>query len=186
MNGSVVVINRKRIFCVAFLFLAVFSSGCDVVYRFLQKEGAQERDLLGEVVPFERNDKVAEVQKLLKLYGYKIGKVDGILGANTRNAVVQENTGIKVSRFVDYETWETLNLFVDYGLVVDGEINFFVVQQALTNAGFDPGPVDGKPGRKTQKAIKDFQRDAGLKADGKVGFRTLSELATYLSLYEKE
>jgi peptidoglycan hydrolase-like protein with peptidoglycan-binding domain len=54
------------------------------------------------------------------------------------------------------------------------------IQIALTNAGFDPGPVDGKMGRRTTEAIKAFQRAHGLIADGKVGKRTWSLLRQYL------
>lgn len=40
------------------------------------------------------------------------------------------------------------------------------LQQLLARAGYDPGPLDGKPGRKTRAAILAFQQDAGLKTDG--------------------
>lgn len=50
------------------------------------------------------------------------------------------------------------------------------VQKALARAGLDPGPVDGRIGRKTKAAIKEFQRKQGLKADGVVGEKTWSLL----------
>lgn len=40
------------------------------------------------------------------------------------------------------------------------------LQQLLSKAGFDPGPLDGKPGRMTRAAIRNFQKNAGLKIDG--------------------
>lgn len=46
------------------------------------------------------------------------------------------------------------------------------VQRALARAGFNPGPVDGRLGKKTRAAIKAFQRRNNLKADGIVGERT--------------
>lgn len=54
------------------------------------------------------------------------------------------------------------------------------IQTALKNAGFDPGPIDGKIGPKTKKAIKDFQAANGLTADGKVGPKTWGKLSKYL------
>ena len=51
------------------------------------------------------------------------------------------------------------------------------VQQALLNKGYDPGPVDGKMGKKTKRAIKDFQRNSNLKADGIIGQKTWSRLS---------
>ena len=50
------------------------------------------------------------------------------------------------------------------------------VQRALLRAGYDPGPIDGRPGKKTKSAIKAFQRKNGLTADGVVGDKTWSLL----------
>ncbi len=61
------------------------------------------------------------------------------------------------------------------------------IQTALKNAGYDPGPIDGKIGAKTRKAVKDFQAANGLKADGKVGPKTWAKLNAYIlrENYEK-
>ena len=50
------------------------------------------------------------------------------------------------------------------------------IQQSLKDAGFDPGPIDGIRGRKTIKAIKDFQASNGLVVDGLVGPKTKAAL----------
>jgi peptidoglycan hydrolase-like protein with peptidoglycan-binding domain len=42
------------------------------------------------------------------------------------------------------------------------------VQRALAKRGYSPGPADGKPGKKTTKAIKSYQKSIGLSADGKI------------------
>ena len=55
------------------------------------------------------------------------------------------------------------------------------VQLALKNAGYDPGTSDGKMGKKTRQAIKDFQKANGLDADGKIGKKTWSLLSPYLT-----
>ena len=55
------------------------------------------------------------------------------------------------------------------------------IQTALKNAGFYNGNVDGKIGSKTKKAIEEFQKAKGLKADGKVGPKTWTELSKYLT-----
>ena len=54
------------------------------------------------------------------------------------------------------------------------------VQQALKNAGLYHGPIDGNIGPKTKKAIREFQEQNKLNADGKVGPRTWKKLLTYL------
>ncbi|MFA5088621.1 MAG: peptidoglycan-binding protein [Candidatus Omnitrophota bacterium] len=166
-------------FCLFSVFLL---TGCDALYRLLQKEGAEEKDLIGEVDPFTSNPKVEEVQKLLKLYGYKVGVADGRLGHNTRYAIeeFQKDNNLKITRFIDAGTWESLNIFRESQLVVNGEINLIIVQTALKNAGFSPGKIDGKSGAQTEKAVKRFQEAMGLKADGRVGFKTLRELKDFL------
>jgi N-acetyl-anhydromuramyl-L-alanine amidase AmpD len=169
-------------FCLIWTSLCFGLVGCDAVYRLLQREGAEEKELLGEVVPFEYNAKVAEVQKILKLFGYRIGRADGALGANTREAIeaFQKDNGLKVSRFVDNATWEKMSQFENCGLLKEGELNMLSVQEALKKAGFDPGPIDGKVGQKTEKAILAFQEAHGLKPDGKIGLKTLNQLSLFL------
>ncbi len=56
-----------------------------------------------------------------------------------------------------------------------------LIQQALKNAGFYAGKVDGEIGPKTKKAIEVFQAQNGLKADGKVGRKTWKALSAHLS-----
>ncbi len=55
------------------------------------------------------------------------------------------------------------------------------IQTALKNAGFDSGTPDGKLGKKTRQAIRDFQKANGLDADGKVGKKTWEVLSPYLA-----
>jgi peptidoglycan hydrolase-like protein with peptidoglycan-binding domain len=57
------------------------------------------------------------------------------------------------------------------------------IQVALKKSGFDPGPIDGKIGKKTKKAIVEFQNAKGLKPDGVIGIKTWEELSRY---FEKE
>jgi peptidoglycan hydrolase-like protein with peptidoglycan-binding domain len=52
------------------------------------------------------------------------------------------------------------------------------VQEALAARGYGPGPVDGRDGPKTQKAIKAFQQACGLDPDGQVGVLTENRLFT--------
>lgn len=54
------------------------------------------------------------------------------------------------------------------------------IQTALKNAGFYEGAIDGKVGKLTKKAIKDFQAANGLTADGIVGKKTAAALKQHL------
>ena len=164
--------------------MTVFLIGCDFIYGLIDEDGAQEKELVGEVVLLEQNPKVKEIQELLDIYGYDPGEPDGILGKKTRDAIsaFQEDAGLKVSRFVDDETWRQLTVFRSYQLIVDNKLNIRLVQEILTAAGYKPGKPDGKYGGQTKEAVMQFQKDAGLKADGKIGYKTLSRLSEYLVL----
>lgn len=54
------------------------------------------------------------------------------------------------------------------------------LQQALNALGYDPGAVDGIMGPRTETAVKEFQIDYGLKADGLVGRATWEALTRNL------
>ena len=53
------------------------------------------------------------------------------------------------------------------------------IQQALKNAGFYQGAVDGKMGPQTRDAIREFQRLHGLVDDGVAGKKTWAKLSAY-------
>lgn len=57
------------------------------------------------------------------------------------------------------------------------------VQKALTELGYDPGPVDGAAGPATRTAIRAFQSDNELKVDGQITQKLLDQL--YKAFEEK-
>lgn len=166
----------KKIFIV--IFLAMSLIGCDFIYGVLQKEGAQEKKILGNVTIGVYNEQVEFAQKLLAVNGFSPGKIDGKLGGFMRDAIAkfQEANSLKMTRFIDNDTWAALNVYTASGLVKDGELNFLTIQTALKSAGFDVGKIDGKPGPKTWSAVKSFQKKNGLIPDGRIGPKTLSKL----------
>jgi peptidoglycan hydrolase-like protein with peptidoglycan-binding domain len=50
------------------------------------------------------------------------------------------------------------------------------IQQALAEHGFDAGPADGRMGGKTERAIRAYQKKAGLPVDGKVSQSLLDHI----------
>ncbi len=50
------------------------------------------------------------------------------------------------------------------------------VQMKLREIGYDPGPINGVAGPRTQNAIRDYQYDNHLRVDGKVSTRLLKHL----------
>lgn len=49
-------------------------------------------------------------------------------------------------------------------------------QQALKDKGYDPGPVDGVNGPKTQAALRQYQQKENLDEDGRIGPKTMDSL----------
>jgi len=50
------------------------------------------------------------------------------------------------------------------------------IQHALKNFGYDPGSIDGRLGKNTRKAIKEFQIAKGIAPTGRIESRTYFEL----------
>lgn len=50
------------------------------------------------------------------------------------------------------------------------------VQRTLNRCGYNCGTADGVMGTRTKRALKSYQRDNGLKADGAIGQQTLIAL----------
>lgn len=61
-----------------------------------------------------------------------------------------------------------------------GDENIAALQEALDICGFDPGSHDGMMGPSTRKAIRAFQKSAGIDVDGDVGPQTQAALAKAL------
>jgi peptidoglycan hydrolase-like protein with peptidoglycan-binding domain len=53
------------------------------------------------------------------------------------------------------------------------------LQTDLAHLGFDPGPVDGYFGRRTEAAIRNFQRQRGLPVDGEPSKTLLQQVIDY-------
>ena len=56
------------------------------------------------------------------------------------------------------------------------------IQTFLNCNGFNPGPIDGISGSRTDTAIKSFQSTVGLIADGQVGPATRQAMRSYSSV----
>jgi g-D-glutamyl-meso-diaminopimelate peptidase len=54
-------------------------------------------------------------------------------------------------------------------------------QALLNKAGFDPGPVDGKPGKQTKIALRQYQSKYGLPVTRELDDATWVSLAQFIS-----
>jgi len=157
-------------------------AGCNMILNVVQKEIAQEQQILGDI-SLSYNPRIEKLQTYLASIGYSCGMVDGQMGFKTRTAVkaFQSDFDIEPHGYVDRMTWERLKR--EYRTVGKPLANLTVTQTqaALKNAGFNPGPIDGKRGKRTSDAIKAFQSAHGLEPDGKVGIHTWRELKEFVT-----
>lgn len=170
----------------------------------LKQTLGEEREILGNINVY--NFRVAEIQRQLKEKGFEPGSIDGKMGEFTRRAIreFQVAVGERPSGFLNKTTWfklgepaklaslmdkdvKTEEIKKDYPRKEDLQTEIMehrlrnkdrvkAVQTALKNAGFDPGPVDGKMGEKTKQAVMAFQKSRGLTPDGVVGTKTWEAL----------
>ena len=88
---------------------------------------------------------------------------------------------IMVKAVVELEDEELAKFTADETLAFEKK-----VQVALKRAHYYEGKIDGKVGPMTRKAIRSFQEDQGLKADGIAGPRTWAKLKSHFYLDEVE
>lgn len=131
--------------------LALFISGCATT----GKKDALEKDNLK-----------AQIQNLETQLQQKEAEVDSLRRALSSTTEEKYST-VKLSQA------QAMEVATEHPKVRD-------IQIALKNAGYDVGTFDGKMGKKTRQAIKDFQKANGLDADGKVGKKTWKLLSAYL------
>lgn len=80
-----------------------------------------------------------------------------------KNATEKKSESDKALKFTDYKS-------------LRGPELIRMVQLALKDSGFDPGPIDGILGPKTRKAVIEFQRKNKLKPTGEIDDQTKDQL----------
>ena len=148
---------------VAFLILALAVTGC-------AKKVTEDASLTG--TGFESLSTTDELAQLPQT-----------AGANQQAAVeILPIEASPVTQAVPSTTAPASSLGrVTTGTLADGMTHEQKIQTALKNAGLYSGNIDGKIGPASRKAIEEFQKANGLKADGKVGPKTWVILETYLA-----
>lgn len=114
-----------------------------------------------------------------KILDYSV--IDGSFGPKTQAAVksFQEENSLTVDGIVGPMTWTALPADPNTPKLVRGSIGNVVAalqKGLLTYAGAgaptDPGPSDGNFGPRTESAVRAYQTERGLAADGIVGDQT--------------
>jgi peptidoglycan hydrolase-like protein with peptidoglycan-binding domain len=126
---------------------------------------------------------VRALQRRLAGLNYAPGRVDGRYGPLTEQAVrrFQATHGLIVDGIVGPVTRAALAsaqlvLRAGDGYRPGGSAAVRVLQRQLAAAGFSPGPIDGRYGPLTERAVRRFQAARNLRVDGVAGSRTLGQL----------
>jgi peptidoglycan hydrolase-like protein with peptidoglycan-binding domain len=79
------------------------------------------------------------------------------------------------------ETFSTAERNTDYVTLQPGAYGPQVreLQRELRQRGYNPGPIDGVYGAQTARAVRQFQREEGLRIDGVAGTETLTALGLF-------
>jgi peptidoglycan hydrolase-like protein with peptidoglycan-binding domain len=106
-------------------------------------------------------------------------EITGNFDTTTEQAVkdFQQGAGLTVDGIVGPATWQALPADPDTPVLSRGSSGSVVtaLQQGLkrySTPATDPGPVDGDFGPRTEAAVKAYQQDRGVSADGIVGDQT--------------
>ncbi len=138
------------------------------------------------------NAQVLKAQRELARIGEYSGRLDGVLGEQTRTAIrrYQRNNGLTETGRPDKQFFERLDFVrkILAASTITGSVESAIdrsaiarVQIALQRLGYDPGPVDGKKGIKTSQAIRSYQADMNLPVDGEISPFIVDRLASTLN-----
>ena len=132
--------------------------------------------------------RIVDFQRRLRLLGYELGKseIDGILGAQTKNAIrkFQQDRGLASTGVVDAETWQEI---VDAGYKIGERLLYLknppfrgddvkTLQLWLKTLGFYKFNENGIFCEKTHRALLEFQKNMKIQSDGILGGSTLQHL----------
>ncbi len=157
--------------------LAVDGAVGDITKEMLYSESAKA----DAISMGTSGDDVLKLQNRLKELGYLTSTPDGKYGKDTVNAVkaFQQKTGLIADGHVGPATSTAIfSKEAQANAVVLGDNGTSVVnvQKQLISLKYMSGKADGYFGSGTEKAVKEFQKNNKLTADGKVGAMTMNVL----------
>ena len=133
------------------------------------------------VLPGDKGEEVRSIQERLIELGYLAAEADGSFGSETAEAVQRFRTLNKLGNGTSVDSIVMEMLFGDSPVantlrIGDKSDQILSWQQRLLDLGYLAVKPDGTYGKLTAAAVKRFQEDNGLVADGNLGVGTLTLL----------
>jgi peptidoglycan hydrolase-like protein with peptidoglycan-binding domain len=140
-----------------------------------------------------KSAEVSNLQELLSKRGFYNGAVDGIMGSQTRTAIIaaQKNYGLATDGVAGSQTLSALESgAIPVSIAAKNpettanvtaktsDKDVVALQQLLAKRGFYNGAIDGVKGSQTNAAIAAAQKNYGLTTDGVAGAQTMAALQT--------
>ena len=167
----------------------------------LQKAAIQKKNDAAKQAQAQRAQ-VEQAQRRLQALGYKIGRIDGEAGQATASAVktFQQRQGLSVDGKItdnlvaaldqalaeqaqatakDSPSQQKVEASPDVAIVKEPASSkqlIAEIQSRLNGLGYNAGSPDGKAGPRTQRAIRAFQSQVGIPADGEVSQNVLATI----------
>jgi len=183
--------QQSRVFSETRISISTDSNRLDKLFSVLNvNDGAEQTGrtrVSVQPAPASQTDEISaatdanvmKAQSQLAALGAYTGGADGVLGQDTRDAIIryQRENGLAISGRADPQFLEHLQYMyhIHQASATTASITSMADQQAVERAqrqlqklGYDPGPIDGRMGAKTTQAIRLYQADMQLPADGEL------------------
>jgi hypothetical protein len=102
-------------------------------------------------------EEIRSLQARLRAAGVYTGPIDGIAGPKTRSGILRLQAACEnLKDLLETSNSEIFEVSAESQAKPDSE-SIRLIQVRLKDAGFDPGPIDGRSGAKTRAAFLRFQ-----------------------------
>lgn len=148
------------------------------------QQPAWHRDCAAQgVTPLQSTAIVKQIQTELAIAGFDAGAPDGQVGPKTRQAIRayqrlagMGSDGCPSEALLQRLSFGLPKVYSDRRPALPTEA--VQVQEELLRRGYWPGPADGRVGRQTAEAIRQFELDSDKPLTGQIGPTLLQDLKT--------
>jgi len=155
-------------------------------YRTIPRSAKQLPRHIESATPLPEDKNIIAIQRHLAESGYEPGPTDGVLGEQTRAAIIafEIDNKLPVSGVASQKLLKSIILGVSRQEVSGGAMQMAdettalikSIQQTLAKLGYDPGPIDGLIGSSTGEAIQKFEADQKMPVTGRINGRLIKHL----------